>query len=196
MPDASTARSWIASSTLPEEDKAALNRFVDRFPALDFARDDETALRRYEQTDEITLPPWYREVRATLAPVAGGAQLRVGGFSWDESPRADEQAGHWYEVTPGYVNDEDRDTLRDLGRLYPVAQWFASYESILAVDLDNPDDHRLFEFALEDLWDDEAKGDPVRDTTYFAFASYSDFLDHVVAVKLPGGDVVEARAER
>lgn len=192
MPDASTARSWINDSTLPDDDKAALRRFVDRFSTLDFDRDDDDALRGYEETDKVALPPWFRDVRATLAYVTEGALVRVSAFRFDESPRADEQADQWYEIAPGYINDENRETMHDLAQLYPIAQWFANDRSYLAIDLADPDDHRILEFAIEDLWDDEAKGEPLRESTFYAYASYADLLDHIVAVRLPNGTVIEA----
>ncbi len=46
--------------------------------------------------------------------------------------------------------------------------------------------------GVEDLWDDEAKGEPLRESTFPAFSSYADLLGHVVAVKLPDGTVIEA----
>lgn len=191
--DAAAARSWIEESGLPDEDKAALRRFVDRFPSLTFTKEEDTALSCYEATDEVTLPPWFRETRATLAFTVAGAQVRVAGFRWDDSPRADDQADHWYEVELGYVNEENRETMFDLAHLYPIGQWFANDRSYLAVDLADPTDRRILEFALEDLWDDEANGEPLRESTFPAYASYADFLGHVVAVKLPDGGLVEAQ---
>lgn len=190
--DAATATTWIEESALTDDDKAALRRFVARFPSLTFVKEDDAQLNQYEETDGVTLPPWFRETRSTLAYTVPGAQVRVDGFGWDESPRADEQDTHWYEVEPGYVNEENRETMFDLARVYPIAQWFANDRSYLAVDLEDPSDRRILEFALEDLWDDEAKGEPLRESTFPAFSSYADLLGHVVAVKLPDGTVIEA----
>ncbi|MFJ8579959.1 hypothetical protein [Micromonospora sp. NPDC093277] len=191
--DAAAARSWIEQSTLPDEDKAGLRRFVDHFPSLTFVREDNAALSHYEETDEVTLPPWFRETRSALAFTVPGAQVRVDGFRWDDSPRSDDQEDHWYEVEPGYVNEENRETMFDLARLYPIGQWFANDRSYLAVDLEDVSNRRILEFALEDLWDDEAKGEPLRESTFPAYSSYADFLGHVVAVKLPDGTLVEAQ---
>lgn len=190
--DAVAARAWIEKSVLPDEDKAALRRFVDRFPSLTFVREDDAALSRHEETDEVTLPPWFRDTRSTLTFTVPGAQVRVDGFRWNDSPRADDQEDRWYEVEPGYVNEEDRETMFDLANLYPIGQWFANNRSYLAVDLADSHDRRLLEFSLEDLWDAEANGEPLRESVFPAYFSYADFLGHVLAVKLPDGGIVEA----
>ncbi|MFF5971221.1 hypothetical protein ACFY7C_06795 [Streptomyces sp. NPDC012769] len=189
--DAAAAASWVENSSVPEEDKEAFRHFIGRFPSLRFAREDDVLLDHYEAVDQVELPAWFRESRATLATIAPYSLLRIDAFRFDGSPR-ETPGQEYYEISPGYINEEIRDLLLGHARVYLFGQWFASDRSCLAIDLENPEDRRIFEFALEDMYDDEAEDRPLRESLTPVFASYADLLGHIVEVRLPNGDVVTA----
>ncbi|MFE1289901.1 hypothetical protein [Streptomyces sp. NPDC058751] len=189
--DAATATSWIENSGLPDEDKDALRQFVGRFPSLRFTREEDTALDHYEEVDQVKLPAWFRASRSTLAAVEPYSRLRINTFRFDGSPR-ETPGQEYYEISPGYINEEIRELLFDQAHIYLIGQWFGTDRSCLAIDLEATEDRRIFEFAMEDLYDDEAEERPLRESLTPVFASYADLLGHIVEVRLPDGDVVAA----
>lgn len=187
--DAATAASWIEDSMLPGEDKAALRQFVGRFPSLGFAREDNALLGHYEAA--VTLPPWFRASRSTLAAIEPYSRLRIDAFRFDGSPR--ETPGiEYYGISPGYINEEIRELLFNQAHVYLIGQWWTTDRSCLAIDLENPEERRIFEFAMDDLIDDDIAGRPLRESLNPVFASYADLLGHIVEVRLPDGDIVAA----
>ncbi|MFB6987387.1 hypothetical protein [Streptomyces sp. NPDC056304] len=189
--DATIATSWIEESRLPEEEKNALRRFVGRFPSLRFARDDNALLNRYEAVDQVMLPAWFRASRSTLATIDPYSLLRINDFRFGGSPR-ETPGQEYYEISLGYINEEIRELLFDQAHVYLIGQWFGTDRSCLAIDLENPEDRRIFEFAMEDLYDDEDESRPLRESLAPVLASYADLLGHIVEVRLPDGDVVTA----
>lgn len=192
--DAATATSWIDDSGLPNEDKHALRRFVGRFPSLQFVREEQALLDHYEAVDQVTLPAWFRMSRSALAAIEPYSRLRIDTFRFNGSPR-EAPGREYYEISPGYINDEIRELLFDQAHVYLIGQWFGTDRSCLAIDLENQEDRRIFEFAMEDLYDDEAEDRPLRESLAPVFASYADLLGHIVEVRLPDGDVVAAARE-
>lgn len=187
------ARSWIESSTLPEDQKKDLLTFVGNFPSLTFTRDDTVALDRYATTDDVELPTWLREARSVLACVDPPVCIRVDDFQWYNSPNSDEVGDIWYEIRFGYAGKEQRQLLFNEAGIYPIGAWSGSDESYLGVDLQNPTDTRIFEFSYENLLDNKLGGRPVRGSLYPVFASYTQLLAHVVAIKLPNGAEIKAK---
>jgi hypothetical protein len=185
--DAAAARSWVERSTLPEQDKADLLRFVASFPSLTFVKEDPALLDRYAEADRVTLPPWFRDVRSTLAFVEPHVLVRVDDFEWYSSPRADGVEETWYDLRPGCGGEEDRDLLVGDGGIYPIGNDWDNGETQLGIDLENPSDRRIFDFHSEDLLDNKLDGLPPRGSLSPVFTSYARLLAHVVEVRpLPG----------
>jgi hypothetical protein len=189
--DTATAASWIEDSGLPDEDKAALRQFVGRFPSLRFAREDNALLDHYEAVDQVTLPSWFRASRSTLAAIEPHSRLRIDAFRFDGSPRVTPGI-EYYGISPGYINQEIRELLFNQAQVYLIGEWWTTDRSCLAIDLENPEERRIFEFAMDDLIDDDIAGRPLRESLTPVFASYADLLGHIVEVRLPDGDVVAA----
>jgi hypothetical protein len=74
-----------------------------------------------------------------------------------------------------------------------MGSWWGTDRSYLAVDLKDPSDRRIFEFASEDLLDNSIDGRPVRGSVYPIFDSYAQFLAHVVEARLPDGTLLRAQ---
>lgn len=120
----------------------------------------------------------------------GGSEelmVRFDGFRWNDSPRAEEAEDIWYELDPGYGESETRELLAERTQVYLIGSWWLEDRSNLAVDIQDPTDRRIFDFATEDLWDNSYEGRPIRGSLYPVFASYADLLGHVVEVELPDG---------
>ena len=182
--DADAARSWVGSSALPEDQKADLLRFVDRFASFTFAKEDDAILDHYAETDRLTLPAWLREVRSTLAFVDQLAQFHVDDFQWYNSPRADYAEEIWYDLRLGYHGEEQRDLFLGDAEIYRIGGSWDDDEIYLGVDLQDPEDQRIFDFSGADLRDDKLSGRPLRGSLYPIFGSYAQFLAHVTEVRL------------
>lgn len=191
------ALGWLAKATLPKTELAALRRFVDRFPSLEFYRDTPRGLEAAERGSGGPWPAWFRAVRLCLAGVTGKpyhARIRFDAFERDDSPRADGADTIWYTFgAVGYPNDEQRALLRERCTALPFA-----YEdrglSILAVGIGKDNRKEVWEFCEEDLRDNEAEGVDADDSCYVAFDSYRAMLDRICAVEVAPGRVVEAHS--
>jgi hypothetical protein len=181
--DAETACSWVESSTLPDDQKADLLRFVANFPSFTFIKEDDAVLDHYAETDGVTLPPWLREVRSTLAFVDPPVLLRVDDFQWYNSPRSDDVEDIWYDLRFGYHGAEQRALFFGDAQIYRIGVWWGTDESYLGVDLLNPEDQRIFDFSGADLRDNKLAGRPVRGSLYPIFGSYARLLAHVAEVR-------------
>ncbi|MFI5794640.1 hypothetical protein [Streptomyces sp. NPDC051677] len=181
--DADTARSWVESSALPDDQKADLLTFVANFPSLTFVKEDDAVFEHYAETDGVTLPPWLREVRSTLAFVDPPVLLQVDDFQWYDSPRSDDVEDIWYDLRFGYHGEEQRALFSDDARIYRIAGSWDGEESYLGVDLLNPEDQRIFDFSGADLRDNKLAGRPVRGSLYPVFGSYAEFLAHIADVR-------------
>ncbi|MGW7253697.1 hypothetical protein [Streptomyces sp. NPDC054834] len=181
--DADTALSWVESSALPDDQKAGLLRFVTNFPSLTFVKEDDVILDHYAAADRVALPAWLREVRSTLAFVDPPVLLRVDDFQWHYSPRSDDVEDIWYELRFGYHGEEQRALFFGDAKIYRIGAWWGTDESCLGVDLQAPEDQRIFDFSGADLRDNKLAGRPVRGSLYPVFDSYAQFLAHVAEVR-------------
>jgi hypothetical protein len=187
------ALAWIGRSSLPDGDKVALRVFVDRFPGLVFHRDDAALLAHLERRNGVVLPPWLREIRQVLSGPGPDAEVRFDDFDDQSNPRADRTDDLWYgDRSVGYLQEEDRDLLRTGAECYPILSATTGVEYLLAADLGDPGDGRIFDLCDEDVMDDLYGGRPGADSVHPAFASYASMLAHIVECRVDGA-VVRAR---
>lgn len=190
--DANVARSWIAASALSEEQKTALLTFVQRFETLTFVKEDDILLDHYEEVDGVTIPAWFRKVRKTVAGIEQAKRVRLGSFAHELSPRSDSLDKLWYELWPGYINEEQQELIRDKAHVYPIGGLWDTDRSYLAVDLKDPSNTQILEFALEDFMDNDYDGIPLRDSSFVVFDSYAQLLANIAAIQLPDGTEIKA----
>ena len=183
---AADAIAWLEGSPLPEDQRQLLARFTERFSTLTFARETDESLDRMAAAEGIEVPAWYRAVRTTLAFVHPPMRVRFDDYD-RLGPRSDNVEDIWYELQPGYADSEQRGLFRDQARCYPIGRWFGTDQSYLAVNLEDPADERIHEFAAEDLRDNLYDGKPARASVYVAFDSYASMLDHIAEGELPDG---------
>ncbi|MFE2581729.1 hypothetical protein [Streptomyces sp. NPDC059378] len=181
--DADTARSWVESSDLPEDQKTDLLQFVANFPSHTFVREDDAVFDHYAETDGVTLPEWLRQVRSTLAFVDPPVLLQVDDFQWYDSPRSEDVEDLWYDLRFGYHGEEQRALFSDDAHVYRIGGSWETPGSYLGVDLLNPEDRRIFDFHGDDLRDNKLAGRPVRGSLYPVFSSYAKFLSHVTEMR-------------
>lgn len=192
--DAAQARSWIDGSSLSEEDKTGLHAFVDRFPGLTFCREDDVALDHAAEESRVELPAWYRRFRSTLAFATPSMDFRFDRFEGDRSPRGEYLHKIAYRLEPGSGDRELQQRLFGDAKMYLIGGWFASDRSNLAIDLEDDGERRIFEFAMEDFWDDDFDERPLRTSMFPVFESYGSMLAHVVEFTSGDGTEIEAEA--
>jgi hypothetical protein len=183
--DADSARGWVESSALPDAQKSDLLAFIGNFPSLTFVKEDDAILDHYAEEAGVVLPPWFRTVRSTLAFVDPSMLVCVDDFQWYDSPRSDDVEDIWYDIQLGYHGEEQRRLFRDDAKIYRIGAWSGTDDAMLGVDLSDPDDQRIFDFAGADLRDNKLAGRPVRGSLYPIFESYPQFLAHIAEVR-PG----------
>jgi hypothetical protein len=183
---AGDAIAWLEASSLPEDERRLLARFVERFPDLTFSRETDETFDRTAAAEQVTLPDWFRAVRTTLAFVHPPVRVRFDDFD-SLNPRSDDVEDIWYDLRPGYGDSEQRQLFRDEAGCYPIGRWFGTDQSYLAVNLEDAGDRRIHEFAAGDLRDNLYDGKPARASVYVAFDSYASMLAHIIETEPPDG---------
>ncbi|MHC5598383.1 MAG: hypothetical protein ACYTXC_20995 [Nostoc sp.] len=191
--NADEARSWVNASKLPKATKQELLRFIDRFPMLQFYKEHADLLDGVQASEQVKLPKWLRDIRQTLAYVMYGKLVWV---QFDQfqgwSPRSDQLEQIWYSLgLRGYNNEEQRGLIGK-GGFFPIGEWLETGRSTLAIKLEAPKDHRVYEYTEEDLWDNQYDDRPVFESVRVVFNSYTEMLDHIVAFRLQNGEVIQA----
>jgi hypothetical protein len=189
---AADARGWIAASALPEADKAALDRFVQRFPVT-FYRANEAALDRDGSAHGLELPTRYRALRATLdgwMPAQSCPPVRFDRFEgW--SPRADDVGVLTYDLGLRQAGADVREALREAGFAI-VGLSLEQPQSTLAIRTAG-DDPQVYEYSEEDISDAMSEHRDIASSIRPVFPSYAAMLDHVVSIHPRGGEPIAAR---
>lgn len=98
----------------------------------------------------------------------------------------------WYQLKIGVMGDDDRDLFIDKAGLYPIATWFGTDQSYLAINLRDPSDGRIHEFSGADYWDMSFNGESLEEESQPAFTSYSRMLSRILEFKFADGSTVLA----
>ena len=180
---------WVRTSSLSDDGKGELIRFIGRFRALTFFKEDDPLLDHLEEVDRVKLPPWFRTVRKTLAFVDPPMQVRFDDYD-HVLPGSDDVEDAWYVFDLGYGDDEQRRLFHDEAGCYPIGDWRATGYSSLAIGMLDERDERILEFTRQDLLDNVLNGKPARASVRCAFDSYPRMLAHIVQGRLPGGVLI------
>jgi hypothetical protein len=180
---AAEAAGWVHDSQLTARDRAAMLRFVARFPGRELFRDEAALFAAVASRDGVAVPPPLLAARRTLGFVAGGALARFDDFD-RIVPRTDSLDRLRYDLEwRGYGGEERRELLLTQAGFYPIATTTQPGRSTLAVNLRDPLDPQIYELAEEDLLDAVAEGGLPRESAYAAFHSYATLLSHVVELE-------------
>lgn len=188
------AQTWVKEASLPEGTKAELLRFVNRFPSVTFYKEDDTFLDRLAASRGVQLPHWFTRIRRALAFVEPNTAVQL----QFESPDEDVSQA-WYRLhLPGYANEEERELLRSEEelKLFPIGENSQDPAVVLAINLADASDQRVYEYNLEYLWDNAYEGRPLAEAIHVFFDSYAAMLGHIRALKLENGQMIEASNER
>jgi hypothetical protein len=185
----------VKKSSLPDNVKESLLQFIQHFPNLVFYQEEASTLNEIEQVKKVKLPEWLRQIRQILASVMPNHQIWVQFNQFNGwSPRSDRLNEIWYTLhLRGYVDDEEREFLESIEevRPFPIGEVRETGESILAINLANLEDKGVYEYNIEDLWDNAADGEPVSTSIRKVFDSYADIFSYIAAIKIQNGEVME-----
>lgn len=172
---------WIHESSLSAEDKAALERFVNRFPTVVFYRATEAAIRRTEKAFDRALTSAHRALRETLdgwSPRGARPPVRFDRFErW--SPREEAVGSMSYQLGLREHGADTRQAMRAAGFTI-VGLSVESPQSTLAIRDD--DDPAVYEYSEEDVLDALSENRDVRTSIRPVFRSYAAMLGHIVAI--------------
>jgi hypothetical protein len=176
------AAQWIAASSLPDDEKAALTRFVARFPALPFYRSSQGLIDLQTAGDKYALPAWHHELRNTLdgwLPNVPSAPVRfAGGQHWAVAGK-----DYYLGLYPHAAEVEDK--LVAAG-FVNVALAVEDAQAMLAMRLEEGD-RRIYAYSFEDVSDALSEGRDPAASFHVVFQSYAAMLDQIAAI-LPQGE--------
>jgi len=185
------AKQWIAESSLPDPDKAALDSFVTRFRKMVFYRFTRSGTERREKRLQLRLPDQFRAMHETIGgwwpQEALAPPVQFDAFEDSASPRADRVKSCTYYL--GYRNHgaDQREEMLKAG--FIVIGWSKQDPiSALAIRLDA--DTTVYEYSPEDIMDAISDGEAVTESMYPVFRSYAAMLGHIQAIHLANSVVV------
>lgn len=196
--DHQEALNWISASSLPDREKDHLKKFVASYPGFTFFRNTPEEINRHERENNLRFPDWFRDARETLAFIHPDTLthppvlVRFDRPDYDCS-MSDSEETQWYQIKTGVMGEDDRELFVDQAGLYPIATWFGTNQSYLAINLHDPGDKRIHEFSGTDCWDMSFAGESVEDISLPAFTSYPRMLSHISGFKFPDDSIVSAK---
>jgi hypothetical protein len=189
---ATETRARVEVAKLPEQDRAALLRFLDRFPEVSFYGLSAAEVARKEQAFRIQLPSWYRELAQLVdgwLPRPAPAAVRFDRFE-EYSPRQDSAASLTYMLGLRGAGDDTDPVLRKAGfQIVGLTQEHP--QSTLAIRL-RDDDPQVYEYSEEDLLDVLSESRDPEVTIRPIFSSYAAMLGHIVSIHPRGDDPITA----
>lgn len=180
------ALEWIVSSCWPpsqDEDKASLQRFVQSFPDLTFARLGENDLDRFEKDSGVKLAIWLRRWLNTLALIAPENLVWLRFDSFARKPWSLENISNiWFQYGFGLAPSSEYEKVwLDGETMLVIAQNLTSPFSVLAVKASNENDVAFYHFYLEEI---SGKGEIPQKSSQVVFESLASFIEHIQAIKV------------
>jgi hypothetical protein len=177
--DAAQARAWVAA--LPSSTRAAVERFIDAWPELQFQRFDAPLLDYGQELDNVAFPKWLRALWGAFAGLDAdrGARYHFTGF---ESITPDEIEAHAFGLgLRGAVSSREAQVWVR-GGLYPIG---GDRGTVLAINVRDPKDRRIYRVHSAELTEATPGTFGPHDAT-LAFSDYAALLDAVGAVTVGG----------
>ncbi len=184
------AQKWVTCSSLLNDTKQSLLHFIGRFEELIFYREDNVLLNREEESANITLPQWLRDIRQTLAFVLPHNLVEIQFDNFDRwSVQMEKLDRIWYTFgLLGASDSEQRVIINGDRVLFPISEWVQTGYSTLAINIADPDDRQVYEYNQEDI---RTGGKLTEKAAKVVFNSYASLLQHIVRIRLENGNVIE-----
>jgi predicted DNA-binding protein YlxM (UPF0122 family) len=193
----------VEESVFSAEDKENYLSFINNFQNLNFYYNTDLSMAEPATKDNIYFPKNFSDYRKTLADILYGFNVEIKFDSFNGySPRGKRLENIWYSIDPGdfSFNDDQKKVLLESSesfRLLPIG--FTSSNDAqgcyLAINLSN-NDNSIYEFHMQDLYDNYSSGEPIDEMTSVVFDSYPQMLAHISEIKYLDGKkeiIVKAR---
>jgi hypothetical protein len=191
--DSVTAIKRIQESKLTNDDRDYYLKFINNFRNLTFYFNTELSMSEPATSDDIFFPQTFIDYRKILADVLYGSEVEVKFGSFIKySPRSKRLNETWYVLDPGRFtyNDDQRQVLLENGdiKLLPIGFNLLKRDKncYLALNLDEKD-KSVYEFNMQDLYDNFSSNEPVREMTSEVFDSYPQMLASISEIKYING---------
>lgn len=186
-------RGWIAASSLPEEDKAALRQLVDRFPETPFVRASDALIERQaEAGGKLALPAWYREQRKTLdgwVPGNPRTFVRFDGFDYS-SPYSHRATRDRFWLALG-AHGGDLEAPMLAAGFVSIGSSIDDSQTTLVMQA-HGDDRQIYVYVHEDVSDALSEQRAVTSSIYPAFRSYASMLGRLASLHPQGEEEIRA----
>ena len=170
--------------------------FVSRFPKETFFLDLPWYVDKMEREHQVAFPAWFRNLRTmTLAGVRPTSiqpiEFELEAFTQPSPMRT---GGRYKVGYRGYYNDADRDVyLRSCG-MFPIGDITTEGQlgrSMLAINLRQPDDRRIYEFTPQAVHAAAQSGEDPLPLFCPVFSTWGQLWESVTAI-IDEGEVVKA----
>lgn len=181
------AEKWIMGSPLAPATKEALLRFVHKFPTLNYYKVKNVKAQHY--------PEWFRTISETLRGFMPNMLIWVQFDAMGRLPSEHLASSNaWYHrMFTTEVSSEFERLFFGGSQLLVLYGLLETLESMLAIKLGNTDDQAIYEFHYGSIAaNSEGDGVISPGALHIAFNSYSELLDHIVAIRLENGETIHA----
>lgn len=183
------AWTWIKSpeAKLSDIDREDYFKFCSRFVDERFFVDTGEEIAKMTDVHRVDFPDWWKRVRhftlAGVRPDDREVAYELTKFEFEAITRSGESS---YKLGwLGYYNAEDRALFLDKCGMFPIGDiraGGAAGSSLLAINLWQPDDRRIYEFWPRSLYTAVEDGNDPRELIKPVFSSWGALLAHTTAL--------------
>ncbi len=196
------AKKRVEDALIPRGDKEDYFTFINNFEKLKFYFNTDLSMSEPATADGVLFPEKFIHYRKILADLLYGFDVEIKFKSfWKYSPREKRIADTWYTLEPGsfqYNEDQKRVLLDEKSiKLLPIGFNLLDQDKncYLGVSL-NESHSSIYEFNMQDLYDNYSSGELIEEMTSEVFRSYPQMLAHISEIKyLEDGKEVIVKAQ-
>jgi hypothetical protein len=200
---ASTALNSVLLSKLSDVEKADYSIFIRKFDDLTFFQNSDIELDELEAINNVSFPESIRSYRKILADILFGKSVEIKFEKFTNfSPREDYLGQIWYSIDmvgislEGDIKEVLIDTSRDFGFIPIIfTESKIATNCYLAINTKG-NDKKIYEFNLQDIFDNHSSGEPIEQSAYPIFDNYPQMLAHISEIRYSHGKkkiIVKAR---
>jgi hypothetical protein len=189
------AYEWVDANVKEESQRSGYFNFISRFNRELFFVETAERLAGLEAVHKVQFPEWWKRLRhwvlAGVRPHESSVQLRFNAF---ESESITRKQGVYKVGWLGYYNPGDRALFLDRCGMFPIGDIASQRDlgnSMLAINVRQPDDPRIYEFWPRSLYHAVDEGRNPMELIMPVFSSCATMLSYVAAI-IVGDEIVAA----
>lgn len=183
------ALAWIDAADLPTALKAALRRFVERFPSLTYFREPADIITRDAKKAGVTLPTQFLTMRQTLTSVEPHREALIR-FDQETEQKYWEGSAVWFRLSVTDMSRYDRERLAaQQAKILPYGFGTSEHRDLtLAINVAGGRDARVYAYFPENLDRPELGPPYISKAVNTLFVSYAELFEHIAEVKIKAAD--------